>query len=221
MTIRIAHASDTHNQPSIVRQVADLDVDVLLLTGDCMGNQGRVQRTGFGICAEREVRYQQGWFRKHAKKWASDLAGTPVITVAGNHCFISLAPWLQHYGVTVYEITDENPMVEFMGVKFAGFRQINWMEGEWPGEAHDIHPHVEKALACDPTVLVTHAPPSGILDTEVGYGVTALTSQLFHTPHGITDHFFGHCHADGGQSVTLGGINFHNGAGHLKVHTVG
>ena len=225
MTIRIAHASDTHNQPSIVRQVADLDVDVLLLTGDMMGN--KVNRMyGETVDAITERAYQTGWFRKHAKKWAQDLNGRPVISVPGNHDFISITTWLRHYGVTVLEITDENPMVEFMGVRFAGFRQVEYLAGEWVGEVRDFDGIIDRAFNCNPRVLVGHSPPAGILEygdnEQDRRGIGALNTALFRTrDHNVTDHFFGHAHESGGQSVTLGGINFHNGAGHIKVHTIG
>lgn len=222
MSTRIAHISDTHDRPSIVRQVAGLDADIILITGDCMNNRGRVN--GQGIIPANERKYQQGWFRKQAKKWAVDFAGRPVVCIGGNHDFIGYTRWLTHYGVEVYEITDERPMVEVAGIRFAGFRQVPYLMGEWVGEEHDLRPMVEKALACDPTVLVTHAPPAGILDMDSaddgGYGVRELMAPLFYGEHRITDHFFGHAHKNGGQTVEEGGIRFHNGAGHCIVHEV-
>jgi len=222
--IRIAHVSDTHDRPSIVRQVAGSDADMLLITGDCMNNRGRVG--GMGIIPRLEVKYQESWYRKQAKKWAADLAGRPVVAVGGNHDFITYSRWLRHYGAEVYEITDECPMVEVLGVRFAGFRQVPYIQGEWMGEEHDIRPFVEKAMACDPQVLVTHAPPGGILDQDcyggnAGYGIPSLATMLFYSEHQITDHFFGHAHDDGGRTVEEGGVRFHNGAGHCIVHTVG
>ena len=218
MSIRIAHCSDTHDRPSIVRAVAGVQPDIILLTGDCINNRGRIN--GEGIIPSREVRYQESWARKQAKKWAADFAGRPVITIRGNHCFISQARWLRHYGCTVYEITDDNPLVELFGIRFAGFRQVGWIAGEWPGEEHDLQPFVDKAFDCNPDVLITHAPPAGILAGPGNYGVSSLTTALTWRDHNITDHFFGHAHEDGGESMTEMGINFYNGAGHMKVHTI-
>jgi Icc-related predicted phosphoesterase len=222
--IRIAHCSDTHDRPSTIRQVADLDVDLLLITGDCMNNLGRVQRTGGIIRPSFEVKYQESWYRKQAKKWAADLKGRPVIAIRGNHDFIGYSRWLRHYGVTVFEITDENPVVEVMGKRWAGFRQVNYMMGEWCGEERDLTPFVEAAFECDPDILVTHAPPAGILDTdthgEKGYGISPLTTALCYRPHRITHHFFGHAHGSGGQMVEEMGITFANGAGRCIVHEI-
>lgn len=229
MPIRIAHCSDTHGRPSTVRQVANLDVDVILLTGDIVQNKGRVfvaeaWSSGHRIVPHLEIRYQNSWFHKQAKKWARDFRGRPVITVPGNHDFIDVAWWLRRYGVTVYAITDENPCVELLGKRWAGFRQIPWISGEWMGEVRDLAPYVEKALACDPDILVTHGPPAGILDLDsdgdTGYGNEPLVSALAYRPHRITHHFFGHAHGSGCQVVEEMGVYFANGAGGCRVHTI-
>lgn len=212
MTIRIAHASDTHDKPSIVRQACQSDCDLILLTGDVLSNMGRVPRTFHTINPHREIKYQEGWGRKQAKKWAADAGNTPILVVRGNHDFISPAKWLHHYGANVHEITDREPCVELLGYRFAGFRQINRMIGEWCGEEDDLRPFVEKAFKCDPDILVTHVPPNGILDGYDGYGCKELTSALFYQDHRITHHFFGHCHEDGGGLVEKGGVVFVNSA---------
>lgn len=228
--MKIAHASDTHDRPSIVKAVADLDADIILLTGDILGNKGRMQIGGggwdtmgpsFRISAPAERKYQDRWFRKVAKTWAPAFKGRPVIYVPGNHDFIGIEKWLTHYGFTnLHVITDATPCVEIMGRRFAGFRQINYMMGEWMGEERDLRPHVERALACDPDILVTHAPPAGLLDGEGGYGIVPLTPALMYGTHRITHHFFGHEHSCGGEVVVEGGITFVNGAGTLRVHEV-
>jgi Icc-related predicted phosphoesterase len=219
LIIRVAHCSDTHEHPSIIRQVADHDVDLIILTGDIIKNKGRIDNRG--IYAPRERGYQRAWCRKHAKKWAKDFGDTPVVYVDGNHDFIDVGKWLSHYGcVNLHHITAETPCVEVCGLRFAGFRDIPWIEGEWEGEAHDLRIPVERAFACDPDVLVTHGPPAGILDGPYGYGITQLASALAWQPHRITHHFFGHVHETGGQVVEEMGIKFINGAGYCRVHNI-
>ncbi len=224
MTIRIAHCSDTHQRPSTVRRVASLDVDVILLTGDCISNLGRVQQTGGIISPKHEIRYQRPWFRKQAKKWAKDIGDRPVISVRGNHDFICPSYWLRHYGVTVHVIDDNNPSVELFGKTWAGFRQVPYIAGEWCGEERDLTPFVDKAFACNPDVLVTHGPPAGILDIDstgdTGYGSGPLATALAYMPHNITHHFFGHAHNSGCETVEEMGIYFANGAGGCIVHTI-
>lgn len=218
--IRIAHISDTHGRPSIVKSVGEIECDIIVLTGDIIGNKGRCPDTGGKIVPWKERRYQQSWFRKQAKKWAPAFAGRPVIYVAGNHDFIGIERWLAHYGHTnLHVITDENPCVEVLGKRFAGFRQVPYIEGEWMGEEHVMRPHVERALACDPDILVTHAPTGSILDggERMGYGIPSLTSKLFYGEHRITHHLFGHAHICGGQVQVEGGITFSNAAGHVNL----
>ena len=216
--IRIAHISDTHDRPSIVTGVHAVECDLIVLTGDILSNKGRTRTTGGMIVPWMERKYQESWFRKQAKKWAPAFAGRPVIYVAGNHDFIGIERWLNHYGHTnLHVITDENPCVEVLGKRFAGFRQVPWIAGEWMGEDHDTRTHVERALACDPDILVTHAPCGGILDGADGYGIPSLASKLFYGEHRITHHLFGHEHSCGGQVQVEGKITFSNAAGHINL----
>lgn len=221
----IAHASDTHDHPALIRGVADVECDVILLTGDILSNRGRIngeQR----IVPHLEYRYQASWARRAAKKWAPAFRGRDVVYVDGNHDFYDgLGKWLIHYGhpaERLHHISDETPSVVVQGVKFAGFRQVTFMIGEWVGEEHDLAPHVERALAEDPDILVTHTPPAGILDgsPDCSSGSAALMSALAYRPHGISHHFFGHAHWHGGDTDEQLGIKFYNGACHLKVHEI-
>lgn len=201
-------------------------MDVILLTGDVIQNLGRVTRTLMEIRPHYEVKYQQAWFRKQAKKWAKDIGDRPVITVRGNHDFISVARWLRHYGVTVFEITDDNPCVELLGKRWAGFRHVPYLAGEWCGERRqsDFSEIISSAFVTNPDILVTHAPPAGILecgdDASDLRGITALATALTYQPHNITHHFFGHAHSDGCKAVEEMGIVFANGAGGCTVHTI-
>ena len=214
----VAHVSDTHNAPALFTGTDTSSADLFLITGDVMGNSASCYDRD--IQTLREIRYQQSWWRKYAKKWAEIIGTRPVVLVRGNHDFISPAGWLRHYGVEVHEITDTQPMVEVLGRRFAGFRQVEWIAGEWAGESHDLRPFVEKALDCDPEILVTHAPPAGILDEVAGYGVKSLSAALTYRTHRITRHFFGHCHIDGGKVREEMGIVFVNGAEHCLLHEV-
>lgn len=218
-TLRIAHISDTHDAPRIVRQVADLQVDVICLTGDILNNRGRIN--GGGIIPSLERKYQESWGRKQAKKWAADFGDTPVVYVDGNHDFIDIGKWLRHYGCTnLHHITAETPCVEVNGVRFAGFREIPWIAGEWEGEVHDLRPAVDRAFECNPDILVTHGPPAGILDGPNGYGSAPLATALTWRAGNIKAHLFGHVHETGGTIIEEMGITFSNAANHCQVVTV-
>lgn len=225
--IRIAHCSDTHDHPSIVKAVGDVECDVIVLSGDNLGNKGRIRFLGSGwdmdsgiarIHPPSEKVYQERWFRKVAKKWAPAFNGRPVIYVPGNHDFIGIERWLKHYGhENVFTISETCPFVDVCGKRFSGFREIPYMGGEWMGECRDFTTVIDRAFACNPDILVTHAPPGSVLDGPNGYGIATLASALFYREHRITHHLFGHAHEDGGKIITEGGITFSNAACHLNL----
>lgn len=225
--IRIAHFSDTHDRPSIVKAVADVECDIIVLTGDNLGNKGRIRFLGSGwdmdigrarIHPPSERTYQERWFRKVAKKWAPAFKGRPVIYVPGNHDFIGIERWLKHYGhENVYTISAEQRCVDVLGKRFAGFREIPYMEGEWMGETRDFGPLIRDALSYRPDILVTHAPPAGVLEDD-NYGVPGLLNILMYSDDvRVTHHLFGHAHRYGGKIVTEGGITFSNAACHMNI----
>lgn len=216
--IRICHVSDTHNTPSLFSFADVSAADMFVFTGDILASRGRVD--GQGIVPRLEIHHQQHWWHKKAKQWAEKIGSRPVVTVRGNHDFISATTWLRHYGCEVHEVTEACPMVEVWGHRFAGFRQVEWIAGEWAGEVHDLAPFVERALDCDPDILITHCPPAGILDGPHGYGSRTLTSALTYRPHRITHHFFGHAHENGGETRQEMGVTFVNGAEHCRIHTI-
>jgi Icc-related predicted phosphoesterase len=219
--MKIAHISDTHDRPSIVRSVRSIQCDVIVLTGDVLNNKGRCSETGGQIVPSVELKYQNSWFQPQAKKWAEAFAGRPVVYVPGNHDFIDIASHLKHYGHTnLHPITPETPYVDLMGKRFAGFRDVPWIAGEWMGETHDLKAVVDATMACDPDIIVTHAPPAGVLDGAEGYGILALSFALCYRTHRVTHHLFGHCHDSGGQIVTECGITFSNAAGHVNIITL-
>lgn len=222
----VAHASDTHHRPSIIRGVADLDCDVIVLTGDILGNKGRVM-DGWGyngrprIRPHLERRYQRWWSRRNIKKWVADFRGRPVIHVPGNHDFHGIEEWFHHYGhKAVWTLGEDRPFVDLLGKRWAGFREIPRISGEWVGETDDFREVIERTFSCQPDILVTHAPAGGVLDGPHKYGIPALTSALTYRPHKITHHFFGHEHSCGGQVAVINGVTHINGACHLRLHTI-
>lgn len=233
--MKIAHASDTHDHPVLVKGVGQTDADVILLTGDILSNRGRLpfirggwsgdgDSPSYRIDPAAERKYQRNWFRKIAKKWAPAFGDRPVVYVPGNHDFIDIREWLTHYGCkpeNIHVISKESPSCTVFGKTFAGFRDIPWISGEWMGEnSGSFMWCVDRAFDCDPDILVTHAPPNGILDGHDGYGIQELTAALAYRPHKITHHFFGHEHSCGGRSVEEMGVTFVNGACHMIVHEV-
>jgi Icc-related predicted phosphoesterase len=205
--MRVAHASDLHSNLLILKSIDTTKIDAFILTGDFFPNitRGNVQT---------EINYQTDWFKKKRETIFRALGNKPVITVDGNHDFISLGDMLSHYAYAgeVHQIS-EHGIVEFGGLKFAGHGYIPWIEGEWRGELRtpEMMQVVERVWNHGyADVLVTHTAPAGILDEQ--WGCNALANKLAYSEHMFTHHFFGHAHVHTPQEETVNGTKFYNSA---------
>ena len=104
--------------------------------------------------------------RRSEKRSSEPLEIKPVITVDGNHDFISLGDMLKHYAYAgeVHQIS-EHGIVEFGGLKWVGHGYIPWIEGEWRGELRtpEMMQVVDKVWDHgNADILVTHTAPAGI-----------------------------------------------------------
>lgn len=205
--MRVAHASDLHSNLLILKSIDTTKIDAFILTGDFFPNitRGNVQT---------EINYQTDWFKKKRETIFRALGNKPVITVDGNHDFISLGDMLSHYAYAgeVHQIS-EHGIVEFGGLKFAGHGYIPWIEGEWRGELRtpEMMQIVDKVWDHGyADVLVTHTAPDGILDEQ--WGCNALANKLAYSEHMYTHHFFGHVHVHTPQEETVNGTKFYNSA---------
>lgn len=204
----IAHASDLHGD---ITPMLDLhrmkgQPDVWVLTGDMFPNKTR------GVVAE-EIPFQEEWAAANKERLTDLLEGQKVVLVPGNHDYADLAEILRSCGAHVFEVTPEG--VEVLGLRWAGFREIPYIMGEWAGETHDFTDLVDRVVATDPDILVTHAPAAGILDIGCqGFnkGINQLTSALSYRMRNVKAHFFGHVHTSGGEHCYDMGILFANGA---------
>lgn len=222
MSLRILHTSDLHARTSFLMDAMRTTVwDVWVDTGDFFPNRTAGNR-------QIEPAFQTRWAEWPAlgPKLVEILRGRPLLSVAGNHDYISLARVVQLAGGVAHDI-NQGP-VTVGGLIFAGFSGIPRIGGNWNGETAqgDFAPRIAAVLEHCPQVLLTHAPPAGVLDQDDygesidGYGITALTSALFYQEHTIQHHFFGHIHEQGGKTLTLNNITFHNGAEHAIVHEI-
>lgn len=204
--MKLCHVSDLHGYYYLLEKAAELEFDAWVITGDFFPNKTRGDRIV-------EPRFQQKWFMDYKRNSILErLQGKPVISVDGNHDFISLHSCLIRCGVESYKITPEG--IIFDGVKFAGFPNIPRIAGEWNHESgsEELRDLSFATFESDPDVLVTHAPPHGILDEVEGYGITHLTNCYTYREHKVKAHFFGHCHIDGGKMREEFGTKFYNGA---------
>lgn len=219
--MRILHSSDLHGGYKRLLQ-CEADFDVWLDTGDFMDNKGRKPATGFAIEPAVERVYQSKLIRwkKLTQRFSAWLAGRPAILVPGNHDFVSFGRHLLASGCpSVHVITPEG--VQVLGLRWAGFREIPRMSGEWVGESSEevLEDRVRQTWSADPDVLVTHAPAWGRLDVNSAgenEGSVSLARAL-ENPGRIRAHFHGHTHFSGGETLQAGGVLSVNGAKGVRV----
>lgn len=202
--MRIGHFSDLHGKMQPLLDSTEIP-DMWVCTGDIFPNKSR------GIIPI-EVPFQTAWFHDKKESIINKLGGKPLLYVAGNHDYVDFATLLAEAGYPAQTVDSKGVVID--GVRFAGFREIPYIQGEWFGETHssDLAAIIVNLFDNPPDVLLTHAPPSGILDGEWRVGIPALTTVLTYSPHNIRAHLFGHAHIPDGGHVEEMGIQFYNSA---------
>jgi Icc-related predicted phosphoesterase len=178
---------------------------VWVLSGDFFPNLTRGDR-------EIETRYQNRWFAQNAFAIKQLLRGAPVLFVPGNHDYADLGTCFRREYMKAWEITPTG--FEFHGVRWAGFGHIPFIAGEWDRETTTMQLSILTRRTLEvgnPDILVTHAPPDGILNGNYA-GIGPLASALTYSDHKVKVHLFGHAHEDGGLQIEHMGIRFVNSA---------
>lgn len=225
--LKVLHTSDLHSQyHRLLERLQEIEgLDIWIDTGDFFPNKTRGD-------TNIEPRYQEKWACEYTDI-ASRLAkicierDIRVISVSGNHDYVSLARLLRRAGmpaVTVSDLSSAKVSVTVHGLVFAGFREIPFIAGEWNGETElgGFKHLVDRVMDAHPDVLVTHAPSGGILDrytsgtTIKQDGIPYLTSFMMNKPHTVTHHLFGHSHEQGGEQCEVGSIHFSNAATNVE-----
>lgn len=198
-TIKVWHFSDIHGRLEFLTRPSE-PFDLVVVTGDVFPNLNRGE-------AETETKYQRAWLLENLPTFLVAFQDTPVLWVPGNHDYYNPSDVL-----TNVCFFDPCGMMEILGAKFAGFREIPYIAGEWNGEVSEDILAQRMHWACETgaTVLVTHTPPYGIL--AEGYGSRAVANGLAYRPHSFKTHLYGHAHFGGGESTTEFGMTFYNGA---------
>ena len=217
--IRVLHTSDLHGRFDKLLNFME-PFDLWIDTGDFFPNAIERKEEGGpdrGVPAI-ETPFQREWIAPHLRDLANWLGRRPMLSVPGNHDFTDLAGLLRSQGADAQQVTTKG--VDLFGIRFAGFRDIPFRRGEWACESHDLRPVSLRALDCDPDVLLTHAPPAGILEDDRGDGNAPLATALSFRHHKVRAHFFGHSHRCGGKEQEINGIRFFNGAQRLRTHMI-
>ena len=225
--MRILHSSDLHGRvDQLIAELHRPDYDLWVDTGDFLPNRSP-------WIPELERSYQERYLTTAsaglgslgssiAEELTKALRGRPALMVAGNHDYISVARLLKDAGANAQNISVQGASaVAINGVTFAGFREIPYINGMWEGEAQDrlLKLIVDEVVELNPDVLVTHAPPYGILDSipwgihqRQSLGVKALSHALPHAFPKLKLHLFGHIHEFGNKTLVRDGITFSNAA---------
>lgn len=195
--MKVVHFSDIHGKLDRLQLASrEQDADLFICTGDLCPNENP-DDLAFEIANENR------WLNETAPFFKRLFAGRPVLVIPGNHDFADIcASWSKH-GINVIPVL--NTIQTINGFSFAGFREINYIQGEWVGELRNVEMQslVDRVVGLNPDLLITHAPPHGILDGDEHYGITALATQLTWRRHTIKYHFFGHCHSSRGVAVDM------------------
>lgn len=194
---------------------------------------------------DEEKFYQKKWIKEILVSYRTLMANpeADVICVRGNHDFTDLYDAFRMPGCSTCEMgiwcsnhrtwevgLDPTRTTEILGLKVGGCRGIPYIVGEWSDElserekapeGHPVRPpvgrfeEVAQLIPGDLELLVTHAPPYGILDAEGNhYGSRSLNNYVMERMYAIgrlRAHFFGHVH-DAHGSRTEAGILFSNAA---------
>lgn len=204
--MRVLHSSDLHGRTDLLLAVT-APFDAWADTGDLLPN---LHPPGTPDVAAAERAFQEEWLAGWLPRLREWLGGRPAVIVAGNHDFADAVPLLRGAGIDAHAVGPDG--ADVAGVRWAGFREIPWIDGTSMGEIRDFDALVDRTWAADPEVLLTHGPPAGTLDWNGRFGIPALGRALVERPGRIRAHLFGHEHRDGGREIGRGGIRFRNGA---------
>lgn len=223
------HQSDSHGIFKKIFERSQFKADVYLNTGDFFPNSAESAKPNRKMVAADEAAYQMDWLHKERRKGSiiqrlMDIYdGAVVITVPGNHDYISLAQELRRAGYThAYDISTER-LIQFGDFTFAGYGEVEYYLGEWNGEVQGdiLRKKVHECQALSPNMLLTHAPPRGILDSDnaaMHFGDQHILNWFSYGDNFPGYHFFGHVHAH--ASIKHGDTWFVNGAMCTKFYRI-
>lgn len=164
-----------------------------------------------------EANYQLRWIKEvlgsYRDLFPPDCHDAPCLVVRGNHDFVENLS--EAFGGDVWEVnSDPTRTHEVLGMKVGGCRGINYIVGEWSDELMDQGQvgaqgtpvngpagnwdDVIPKIPLDIEIMITHAPPYGMLDFEgEHYGSKALNhyiNERMYVWGKLKGHFFGHVH---------------------------
>lgn len=207
------------------------DVDIVVFAGDILGHNPRGSRVG--NTSDFEFQDDQ-LFGKMIPFFKS--LGKPTIFIPGNHDIImdrGLSQKMYHHkSRDILRLIDEaivdsdvhflvNSGVTIRGIKFWGSPYVPYIDNRWAFQYPQFNQSefaraTWDAIPEDTEILVTHTPPSGIMDAVNGgahYGCRVLASRLnmLLSNGRLKAHIFGHSHVRGTDN-RFNNLLFVNGA---------
>jgi Icc-related predicted phosphoesterase len=226
--LRLLHISDwhatgdsfkSHMAHELVGASVHAEPDVIVMTGDMVANT-----MNFRDNHALEGEWQRPHFEEMLDYCWQLFPGVDVLGVRGNHDFFNYGIQGDHYsGIDVFT---------FKGYKFASIRGVPVHVGVWNDEMGENKLAMAASEIPDDTqILITHAPPFGILDDvrdvpssplvwgdsdrEIpvieprNIGSYAFRERILALEH-LQLHMFGHVHEQGGMVQTRNNVVFSN-----------
>lgn len=211
--MRALHISDWHADPdsfkkALSREIREdprmLDADVIVLSGDMVFNSYACFKQ-----PSLEGQYQRPAFQEMLDFLDVCFPGVDVVGVRGNHDYFNYGirgdSW---QGIDIFEL---------WGYKWASMRGVPLHMGSWNDELVESElDALAQQVPLDTQILITHAPPFGILDDTRddatmprNIGSQAFRLLVDRLPN-LQLHMFGHVHEQGGMVQTRNNVVFSN-----------
>ena len=184
--------SDTHNDHHELDQDS-LECDILIHCGD-FGTKGNYTEA---------YRFLM-WFVKQPAKYKLLVPGNHDKRFKSHNELLKLA-----YDLGIKVLMNKELVIN--GYKFYGGHFVPWFRQGKCQVDLETRRSAWKDIPQDTTVLITHVPPRGILDTN-SQGEHCGCDQLLAKVNEVRPayHVFGHLHEHAGQGKELGGVKFVN-----------
>lgn len=157
--MKIVHISDHHGMNRALPWG-----DLYLVTGDMLPNSDH-----YFLDPDKEVEFQEQWIKDNPYTPHLENQEAPVIVLRGNHDFVDLKPLFPDMNVTELGEPEEFIHITHLNLKIGGFRGVRWINGAWMDEhSEEGLNEICKRLAPKLDIVLTHAPPKGILDRCYG-----------------------------------------------------
>lgn len=214
--MRLCHISDFHGNFNLLDRYNLPDPDFWVWTGDMFSNNPNGQ-----LNFQSEVDWQIKEFEANSKLYKRIFKKIPIFIVDGNHDYINASTQLLNLGLNVLPAL---PTPNTYGkITYSGFPYIPYMKGIYNNEKPimDLNKVVEEAVQPEVNLLITHVPPSDILDMgrHNNFGLKHLKRKLDANEHKIKLHCFGHVHESRGIMLK-GETLFSNAACSLNIVNV-